>query len=975
MYRKLLFVFVGLLFLPGLLLAQTTGKISGKVTDRETGEALIGANVLIEATNFGAATDLNGNYVILNVPVGTYTLRCSYVGYTNVTIHNIGVSAGLTTERNFQPPSTAVQIQPVEVTAERPLINKSATNAVRITRSEDIQNLAVRGVTNIIALQAGVVYQGGNLYVRGGRADETQYYLDGVKITNPFLGGRAVSIIDNAVEEIQVQAGGYNAEFGGANAGIVSTTSKIGTPDLHASLELITDNWGGPTELQRTYNGPHNAAISASKTSRKILDTYSYGYSEYVLTLNGPIIAGNPNYKFFIAADQQFNATWPSVFKGYNLVNVTDPTGVDTLTLNVPAGRGYFDYRYRLWTVQGNVTADVRPFTFKLSGTWSRDESHGNGGWFNPSRGALTRNYNGTLNLRITHLINPTTYYNINLNYFQAINKQMDSDLQDYWVAYGDSTENAKYGYTLKSNGQNQNVYNVFGYTFAYPGAVTTGYYLRNQSSIGVNADFVHQIGRTHEIKFGGEFTRYTIRQYYQPNAFAAMTTLAGLRTGTAEAVIANSLRSDVFGYDFWGKEISDDITYTDSTGAVSGAFPGPPHPVIAAAYLQDKIEFEDLIINLGLRFDYINSKGKDLADMLNVTETADRLLEYSQLKDVPASKTVSPRIGFSFPVSDQTVFHAQYGKFVQQSRFRDIYKGYAVIANDMFGGFAIITPVGWGLRPERTTQYELGFTQVLGSNASFDITLYYKDIIDQIQIRQVPSSPSSFYAWMNGDFATSKGVELKFNLRRTQRVAIDVSYTLSDARGTGSSSSNQFNVLYGRGTGAYLPLYIQALEFDQRHRAGINVDYRYGLDDGPTLFGAKILERAGLNLLFYFSSGHPYTRVSPNNTNVPVEQTNASTTPWNYELDLKLDKMVKVGPLDLDFYIYVINLFNFENPPGVYAATGDPHNDGYLQSELGKAKTLQYGAPYVSMYQQFTLQNSNYGAPRQIRLGLRVNY
>jgi hypothetical protein len=976
MHRKLLFVLLGLVLLPGLLLAQSTGKVVGKVTDRETGEALIGANIIIEGTNFGAATDVNGTYVILNVPVGTYTLRCSYVGYTNVTIHNIGVSSGLTSERNFQLPSTAVQVQPVEITAERPLINKSATNAVRITRSEDIQNLAVRGVGNIVALQAGVVSQGGVLYVRGGRRDETQYYLDGVKITNPLYGGQGANIIDNAVEEIQVQAGGYNAEFGGANAGIISASSKIGSQDLHASLELITDNWGGATKLERTINGPHNMEIHPSSTSSKILDTYSYGYSEYVLTLNGPIIPGNPNYKFFLAGNQQFNRTQPGVFNGYSLFNITDPTGIDTLTLDVPAGRNYFDYYYRRWSLQGNITADMRPFTFKLSGSWSRDDSHGNGGWFNPSRGGLTRNLNGTLNLRVTHLINPTTYYNINVNYFNNYSKTMDADLQDYWMAYGDSTENAKYGYTLAANSQNKNVLNAFGFTFAYPGAVAQGeYVVTQQSNIGVSADFVHQIGRTHEIKFGGEFTRYTVRLYDQPNAFASFSTFRNLPGGTPDAVVAQSLRANIYGYDIWGAETSSDVTYTDSTGVVSAAFAGPQHPVIAAAYLQDKIEFEDLIINVGLRFDYIDSKGKQFADALNVGQSQNNLLVYDQLQDVPTSKTVSPRIGFSFPVSDQTVFHSQYGKFVQQSRFRDIYRGWTVVANDIFGGFAIINPVGWGLRPERTTQYELGFTQVLGTSASFDITLYYKDIIDQIQIRQIASTPSSYYAWVNGDFATSKGLEFKFNLRRTNRVAIDMSYALSDARGTGSSSSNQFNVLYGRGAQAYMPQYIQALEFDQRHRGALNFDYRYGLDDGPTLFGTKLLERFGLNMLFTFNSGHPYTRVNPNNPNVPVEETNASTTPWNYQLDMKLDKMVKLGPLDVDFYIYVINVLGSRNAPGVYTATGDPSSNGYLESETGKLATIQYGEPYAQMYRQINLNNSNYGTPRQIRLGLRVNY
>ncbi|HEX7930060.1 MAG TPA: TonB-dependent receptor, partial [Sphingomicrobium sp.] len=274
--RSCVLVLLALLLVPGLLLAQgTSGRIKGVVTDKESKEPLIGATVSIPGTSYGAATDIQGNFVILNVPAGTYTLSASYVGYQTTSVSNIIVNTGLTTERNFALASSDVELQPVEIVAERPLVNKNATNAVRITTREDIDALAVRGVNNIIALSPGVVLQDNAVFIRGGRQDEVGYYLEGVPITNSFSGGRAVTLVQDAIEEIQVQAGGYNAEFGGANSGIVQSQLKSGTSALKATVQYATDNLGFKSRGS-AYNG------------EKTLGSYQFGASELTATLSGP---------------------------------------------------------------------------------------------------------------------------------------------------------------------------------------------------------------------------------------------------------------------------------------------------------------------------------------------------------------------------------------------------------------------------------------------------------------------------------------------------------------------------------------------------------------------------------------------------------------------------------------------------------------------------------------------------------------
>ena len=246
MYRKLTALLL-LLIVPAYLYGGTVGKIKGKITDLQSGEQLIGANVVVVSTSFGAATDVNGDYIISNLDAGTYTLKASYIGYKSVTITGVRVSADLSTEINFQLPAEGIIVGEIQIVAQKPLVNKSNTNAIRTTTNEQIEALPVRGIDNIIALTAGVIHQNGNIYIRGGRQDEVGYYLEGTNITNPMTtlaGGphfsaKQVSIPQDALEEIQVQAGGYTAEFGGANAGIIRTQLKSGGPNINASLNIL----------------------------------------------------------------------------------------------------------------------------------------------------------------------------------------------------------------------------------------------------------------------------------------------------------------------------------------------------------------------------------------------------------------------------------------------------------------------------------------------------------------------------------------------------------------------------------------------------------------------------------------------------------------------------------------------------------------------------------------------------------------
>jgi len=168
----LLFIISFIIALPTI--AQT-GKIVGKITDAQTSEPLIGANILIEGTNLGAASNVDGEYMIINVPPKTYTIVAKFIGYQDVVKSNITISINVTTEIDFALSSTEYQLDEVTIVAPKPLINKNVTNSISIIGSEDIENLPVRGVANIVSTEAGIVEQDGDLYVRGGRLDADAY--------------------------------------------------------------------------------------------------------------------------------------------------------------------------------------------------------------------------------------------------------------------------------------------------------------------------------------------------------------------------------------------------------------------------------------------------------------------------------------------------------------------------------------------------------------------------------------------------------------------------------------------------------------------------------------------------------------------------------------------------------------------------------------------------------------------------------
>lgn len=994
MHRRIIYFLLFLAICPALLTAGTKGRIKGKVVDLQTGEALIGANVIVMGTSTGAATDAGGEFLLQNLDAGVYQVRASYLGFQTVTITNVRINADLTTYIDFELPSEDIQVGTVEIVAQKPLVQKDNTNAVRITNSDDIEALPVRGVNNIIGLTAGVVFQNNNVYIRGGRSDEVGYYLEGVSITNPVAGGRAVSIAQDALEEIQVQAGGYTAEFGGANAGIIRQQFRSGGQQLKASFEYITDNITLKSK---------NDAFDGEKR----LGAHWWGYNESSFVLSGPLF--DDRFKFFTNVNYQYyRDPNPQPWPGVNIGIIGEAATKDTLNFIYPGGARH-GQQDQTFTYTGTLNMDFKPILVRLSGTYTMGErDNGGGGLTNLMQTRRGRNdySNGAFSVKLTHVLSPTMYYEVSGGLYLQTSENYTPGLgEDYW-AYGDSVASANVGWTIPRSQQDiennilgryrrPSTYNIMGFTFNRDGAVPLAYSKLNRNGLNFSGTFNFLIGKSHSFKIGGEYQQYTIRNWSlglaatlglasQVANYAPSAQYPTLESFKRQALLTEGVNN--YGYDVFGNEFDGD------------GFDAPRKPVFASAYIQDRIEYEDLIINAGLRFDYIDINNKMFADptrpdkAINAT-TGEMIAD--GWTDVPTFSAISPRLGFSFPVTDQTVFHAQFGKFIQQPALNTAYVGYYRLGFEIKGGFFIPQPSGSNIRPTRTTQYELGFTQQLTDFMSFDITGYYKDIRDQIQFVSQPtdrnSAFQSYNILANGDYATTKGVELTLNMRRYERLAINAALSFQDGRGTGSNPYSNSGIVGAplESGNAFVPKYISPLEFNQSFRGNVNVDYRFGANDGM-----GILNDFGVSLLATFNSGHPFTRGTGSlsaetdaRSRQPLESLNASTTPGEFQVDLRIDKTFKLlDKLSVNVYLFVINLFDNVNVRNVFLRSGTADDDGYISNpELSAQLLSTYGAQYADVYRAYNVDyqlgygdfpNSYmYGPPRQVRLGIRLEY
>ncbi|MBL7720015.1 MAG: carboxypeptidase regulatory-like domain-containing protein [Flavipsychrobacter sp.] len=362
---------------------------------------------------------------------------------------------------------------------------------------------------------------------------------------------------------------------------------------------------------------------------------------------------------------------------------------------------------------------------------------------------------------------------------------------------------------------------------------------------------------------------------------------------------------------------------------------------------------------------------------------------------DYKPQTSLSPRIAFQFPISEQSLFYAHYDILVQRPTagvYATPYDYYYMTQNTG----AINNP---NLRPEKTFDYEFGFSQTLSRKSVISLAGTYKERKDQIQLRPyLYAWPQTYYSYGNRDYSTTKAFYVKYELRRVNNLRLLLNYTLQFVEGTGSNANSSGNGLLQTFIASSLPNLrtVMPLDQDNRHMINATIDYRFVDNLGPKVNGKAILENLGINLLFTSRSGEPYTRYqNPIRVSNTVKgELNGSRLPWHYMLDLRVDKdftlsVHKQDPdakaagkparrnLYVNAYCYINNVLNTRDVLSVDGFTGRPDDDGYLVSPQGQLQQqVQTSAvSYADLYTISLMNPYRINMPRRINFGLSLNF
>ncbi len=361
--------------------------------------------------------------------------------------------------------------------------------------------------------------------------------------------------------------------------------------------------------------------------------------------------------------------------------------------------------------------------------------------------------------------------------------------------------------------------------------------------------------------------------------------------------------------------------------------------------------------------------------------------------KKYEAQYVLMPRISFSFPISSEAIFFAHYDVLSQRpgANFsRNNPLNYLFMENSV--GAILNNP---GLKPQKTTDYELGFAQKISRFSAVTISAFYREIKDMIQMMPVQFAyPVNYLTFGNIDFGTVKGMSFTYEQRRVNNLRMLANYTLQFAEGTGSNATSSINIL---NSGSPNLRTVIPLDYDRRHNINFEVDYRYGRGktyNGPG-WGRKILADFGVNFIFRTGSGTPFSRQSnitqdaaltKSQSHTLSGQPNGSRLPWSYRMDVRIDKDIifKFGKEDekqketvMNIYFTVNNLFNTRNIINVYRFTGNASDDGFLTASVSQQEINAKVNPqsFIDLYSIVINSPYNYSMPRTLRLGVIYNF
>jgi hypothetical protein len=719
--------------------AASRGKVFGRVTDARTKEPLIGVNVVIVGTTMGGSTDLQGEYFIANVPVGTYDLKASMIGYRDVVVTGARVYDDRTTEVHFEMTETVIEFgETVVVSAQRPLVEKDNTASRIVVEAREISTRPATEFSDVFSTLPGVTMDGGVMRVRGGTLDGVAFLVDGTRARNPLDQSAYINFNLSAIKELEVITGSFNAEYGEAQSGVVKITTKDGGPKFH----FFIDGRYTPPGVRHWGVGLYdrNTSLYWENTNARHLQWWIdnpdqwvdpngyYGndarsiwtpeeaYSDYLAT-HGRLTnyASIPSYQI----ESSFSGPVP-FFSRLNFFLSGKYRTQAPLFGNAYRDRGEFINGTGKFTYTFSPAMKLNLSLFygqeKTSwgiGDWPDYEYARNFGY--QSRYAfydypgLPDSRTDMQSLKFSHVLDAFSMYEVEVARAQAYRKtDVFPDDPNGWEASGVTrTDNLR---AVDANG------NPIPGAYANPiGFNTLGYYFRNDD---INTEwraggrYSNQFNKNWKFETGTEFSYYHLRHYNESKR---------------PAIDAATL-----------------------------------NPYQGAVWVQSKLEFGGFIMNPGLRFDFYNPNDTVYTDPFDpFNSPREPTKTFSQL---------SPRLGIAHPIDERTVLHFSYGYFFQRGKFGDYGEGYS--ESEALGNLTRSIDPNTGLpiilgnrqtRPSKTVQFEVGVERNFAEVFVLGVTGYYKDISNTVRAVQVsdPTKGITYRTNGNADYADERGVEI----------------------------------------------------------------------------------------------------------------------------------------------------------------------------------------------------------------------
>jgi len=918
-----------------LILGSTTGKIVGVITDAETGEPLAGVNVYLEGTILGSATDQDGYYFIINVPPGSYRLKSEYIGYAPYIVNQVVVKIDLTTEINLKMTEQAFQAEPVVVSAERPIVAKDVSNSQLNIDAQAIEALPVRQLESVLSLQAGIETGTQGIIVRGGSANQTVFMLDGFSLNDERANVPYNTLSLTSVEEVKVQTGGFNAEYGDMRSGLVNIVTKEGQKNEYNGAAVFNyspvaqkhfgaslydpysyfnrpyldpavcwtgtangawdentrkqypnfEGWNAVSENTLQDNNPNNDLTPAG--AKRLFEWQrrregDISKPDYILdaSFGGPVpfVAKSlGDLRFFFTHFRQQNMfIFPLSRSGYseNQTQLKITSNINSnmkLMVNGLYGEVSSVSPYD-WTV--TPTGDVLQGVEQVADYANSAEILYIPDYFSPAD-----IYRSMVGIKFTHILNPKTYYDVNLQFKGSRYNTFQTELRDTSKIYepvpGYFVDEEPYGY--------------WGYSSSGIDGMSLGGWMNlgrdetKNSAYILDLNLLSQLNGNNELKTG-------IKVVYNDYNIISRTESPSMSTWT---------RSMLYRV----------------------------YPFRIGTYVQDKLEFEGFIANIGLRLDYSDANAPDYQlatyDDYYKAGYGNSIEEEAPTSDAKADWYISPRLGISHPITANSKFYFNYGHFLAEAgssyRFR--------IQRESNG---LVTYIGdRNLTMERTISYEVGYEHNLWNLFLLRMAAYYKDVSNQpgwIYYRNI-NGTVQYYKSDNNNYADIRGLEITLNMRSGHWIGGFLNYTY-DVR-----TSGYFGLLEYYEDPKLMSEYLQQNPYQSKPRpqpyARANILLQSPEKYGPPFMGLYIFGNWQFNFLANWRDGGYYTY---NPFSIPGVVDNVRFRDY-HNVDLRIAKQFQVKRFDIQLYADIRNLFNVKHFS--FAGFSDTYDRNYYLESL----------------------------------------